>query len=48
MKYVKNDNIDSMIIALLIKSGRYSKGYVNEEQVQSLKVLLQFIYRQML
>lgn len=39
MKYVKNDNIDSLIIALLIKSGRYSKGYVNEEQIQSLKVL---------
>ncbi len=39
MKYVKNDNIDSLIIALLIKSGRYSKGYVNEEQLQSLKVL---------
>lgn len=39
MKYVKNDNIDSLVIALLIKSGRYSKGYVNEEQLQSLKVL---------
>lgn len=39
MKYVKNDNIDSLMIALLIKSGRYSKGYVNEEQLQSLKVL---------
>lgn len=39
MKYVKNDNIDSLVISLLIKSGRYSKGYVNEEQLQSLKVL---------
>lgn len=39
MKYVKNDNVDSLVIALLIKSGRYSKGYVNEEQLQSLKVL---------
>lgn len=39
MKYVKNDNIDSLMIALLIKSGRYSKGYVNEEQLQSLRVL---------
>ena len=39
MKYVKNDNIDSLIISLLNKSGRYSKGYVNEEQLQSLKVL---------
>lgn len=39
MKYVKNDNIDAYMIALLIKSGRYSKGYVNEEQLQSLKVL---------
>lgn len=39
MKYVKNDNIDSLMIALLIKSGRYSSGYVNEDQLQSLRVL---------
>lgn len=39
MKYVKNDNIDAYMIALLIKSGRYSQGYVNKEQLQSLKVL---------
>jgi len=39
MKYVKNDNIDSLMIALLIKSGRYSQGYVNDEQLQSLRVL---------
>lgn len=39
MKYVKNDNIDSLMIALLIKGGRYSSGYVNEDQLQSLRVL---------
>jgi transposase len=27
------------MIALLIKSGRYSQGYVNDEQLQSLRVL---------
>jgi len=39
MKYVKNDNIDSQMIAALIKSGRYSKGYVSEELYQSIKSL---------
>ena len=43
MKYVKNDNIDSMIIALLIKSGRYSKGYVNEEQVKEILRINDFL-----
>jgi transposase len=27
------------MIALLIKSGRYSQSYVNDEQLQSLRVL---------
>lgn len=39
MKYVKNDNIDSQMIATLIKSGRYSQGYVSEELYQSIKSL---------
>ena len=30
MKKVKNDNIDALMIAALIKSGRYSKAYVSE------------------
>ena len=39
MKRVKNDNIDSIMIAALIKSGRFSEGYVSQEQLQSLRVL---------
>ena len=39
MKYVKNDNIDSQMIAALLKSGRYSKAYVSEELYQSIKSL---------
>ncbi len=39
MKFTKNDNIDSQMIAGLIKSGRYSKGYVSEELYQSIKSL---------
>ncbi len=39
MKRVKNDNIDSQMIAALIKSGRFSEGYVSEEQIQSLREL---------
>ncbi len=39
MKRVKNDNIDSVMIAALIKSGRFSEGYVNEDQLQSLRTL---------
>jgi len=37
MKRVKNDNIDSVMIAALIKSGRFSEGYVSEDQLQSLR-----------
>lgn len=39
MKRVKNDNIDSIMIAALIKSGRFSEGYVSAEQLQSLREL---------
>jgi len=39
MKKVKNDNIDSIMIASLIKSGRYSKAYVSEEVYASLRAL---------
>lgn len=39
MKYVKNDNIDSQMIAALLKSGRYSEAYVSEELYQSIKSL---------
>jgi len=39
MKYVKNDNIDSQMIAALLKSGRYSEGYVSEDIYQAIKSL---------
>jgi transposase len=39
MKRVKNDNIDAIMIAALLKSGRFSKGYVSEEQLHSLREL---------
>lgn len=39
MKKVKNDNIDSVMIAALIKSGRFSEGYVSEDQLQTLRAL---------
>lgn len=39
MKYVKNDNIDSQMIAALLKSGRYSEAYVSEELYQAIKSL---------
>ncbi len=39
MKRVKNDNIDSVMIAALLKSGRFSEGYVSQEQLQSLREL---------
>ncbi len=39
MKRVKNDNIDSVMIAALIKSGRFSQGYVSQEQLQTLRSL---------
>jgi len=39
MKRVKNDNIDAQMIAALIKSGRFREGYVNDDQLQSLRTL---------
>ncbi len=39
MKYVKNDNIDSHMIAALLKSGRYAKGFVSEDIYQAIKSL---------
>lgn len=39
MKYVKNDNIDSQMIAALLKSGRYEKGFVSEDIYQAIKSL---------
>ena len=39
MKKVKNDNIDAQMIAALIKSGRFREGYVNDDQLQSLRTL---------
>jgi transposase len=39
MKRVKNDHIYSTMIAALIKSGRFSEGYVSEEQLQTLRTL---------
>ncbi len=39
LKYVKNDNIDSQMIAALLKSGRYSTGFVSEDIYQAIKSL---------
>jgi len=39
MKRIKTDNIDAKTIAALLKSGRYRDGYVNEDQLQSLRML---------
>lgn len=39
MKKVKNDNIDSWIIALFLKDGKYSSGYVTNDEYQSLRTL---------
>jgi len=39
MKKVKNDNIDSRIIALLLKDGKFSSGYVTDDEYQSLRTL---------
>jgi transposase len=39
MKKVKNDNIDSLMIALFIKDGKYSEGYVTNDEYQSLRTL---------
>jgi len=42
MKRVKNDNIDAVMIAALLKSGRFSKGYVSDEQLHSLRELYRY------
>lgn len=39
MKKVKNDNIDSKIIALFLKDGKFSSGYVTDDEYQSLRTL---------
>lgn len=39
MKRVKNDNIDSLMIALFLKDGKYSQGYVTNDEYQSLRTL---------
>ena len=39
MKKVKNDNIDSWIIALFLKDGKFSSGYVTDDEYQSLRTL---------
>jgi transposase len=39
MKNVKNDNIDAMMIAALLKSGRYSKAHISEEIYANIKAL---------
>ena len=36
---VKNDNIDSKIIALLLKDGKFSSGYITDDEYQSLRTL---------
>ena len=38
-KKVKNDNIDSLMIALFLKDGKYSEGYVTNDEYQSLRTL---------
>jgi len=39
MKKIKNDNIDSLVIALFLKDGKYSSGYVTDDEYQSLRTL---------
>lgn len=39
MKSVKNDNIDSLYIALLLKDDRFSSGYVASDEYMALRVL---------
>ncbi len=39
MKKVKNDNIDSLMISLFLKEGKYSAGYVTDDEYQSLRTL---------
>lgn len=41
MKKVKNDNVDSLVIALFLKDGKYSSGYVTDDEYQSLRTLYQ-------
>ena len=39
LKKVKNDEIDSLVIALLLKDGKFSSGYVTDDEYQSLRTL---------
>jgi transposase len=39
MKKVKNDSIDSLVIAYLLNDGKYSSGYVTDDEYQSLRTL---------
>ena len=39
LKKVKNDEIDSLVIALLLKSGKFSAGYITDDEYQSLRTL---------
>jgi transposase len=39
MKKVKNDEIDSLVIALLLKDGKFSSGYITDDEYQSLRTL---------
>lgn len=39
MKKVKNDNIDSLMIALFLKDGKYSSGYITDDEYQGLRTL---------
>ena len=39
MKKVKNDNIDSLMIAHFLKDGKFSSGYVTDDEYQSLRTL---------
>lgn len=39
MKKVKNDNIDSLVIALFLKDGKFSSGYITDDEYQSLRTL---------
>jgi len=39
LKKIKNDEIDSLVIALLLKNGKFSSGYVTDDEYQSLRTL---------
>ena len=39
LKKVKNDEIDSLVIAQLLKSGKFSSGYITDDEYQSLRTL---------